>query len=748
MRRGSFRQAVEGKRRGRKQRSPGGNLASPLMDTQFRREHERCDGSGASVRNSTRAGDVPLAREARPWTTGHVAGSRSAISPPWSGFPHRAYEVSSQKIGVSKIAGEGGAESLAVETNNRNERTSETGARNRNQQRHLYRRPQTVIELGTRRQSCSTKIEVSSLLDTGWQHVWESLQTGGLLCAKTGGIEVTTKSRDLSRRTETPKPSWRPGSGHFQGNVDFRNQRRTRKIIRARSAGRRRGGNTDEDISTGSESGSATGADDDDQSSVISEDADGRDEIKKKAAAFTSVASVSTDDHIAVVGCSTTGPSFSCDSPSSAHRKGSKSCREGHGHKIDSPLGMSMAGDLTTRVQRRRGEKISWRAASRRSVATMNDSSRGSSSGEKNDNCCRETAQTTKGVGSTRDENSRIGGSVGVTPGSSTGSASRRMPSTHASRMLGFDLRKSLAAIDEWTQKASLVVSTIDGEPETPRPEPARPPACFIENADEAMLKRHRGSSADAQDNGGRTGKLQNENRKMNAWDSFTTNSSKRANTVVGVTSTGSDEDSDDEEVLSVTAAREALGISKRQDRRRDTVAPATTTTTPIGYTPRSMGATRAPESVPAEQKRNTRYPSALEIDAIVELHGTGRGEHDDRQKETSRTGKDSSKGRRMVGNVGSRRRTNESSASKQWNKLEGLAMGMSDEVLEGMLRRQPRTVPELRTKDNFRYFFRGMEAGRMDRLLRKAYDGTLPPGEVDKKVEKRLGLVGDMLSW
>lgn len=71
----------------------------------------------------------------------------------------------------------------------------------------------------------------------------------------------------------------------------------------------------------------------------------------------------------------------------------------------------------------------------------------------------------------------------------------------------------------------------------------------------------------------------------------------------------------------------------------------------------------------------------------------------------------------------------------------------MPDEALQCMLRRQPRTVPELRTKESFREFFQGMGEERMGRLLRGAYEGSLPADEVDRKVDKRLGLVGDLLA-
>ncbi|CAN0467478.1 unnamed protein product [Ectocarpus sp. 8 AP-2014] len=75
-----------------------------------------------------------------------------------------------------------------------------------------------------------------------------------------------------------------------------------------------------------------------------------------------------------------------------------------------------------------------------------------------------------------------------------------------------------------------------------------------------------------------------------------------------------------------------------------------------------------------------------------------------------------------------------------------GVGLGMCDEDLKEMLKKQPRMVPELRTKEHFREFFQGMGAERMERLLRGAYE-DLPPDQIDKKVKKRLGLVGDKLA-
>ncbi|CAM9471048.1 unnamed protein product, partial [Choristocarpus tenellus] len=77
-----------------------------------------------------------------------------------------------------------------------------------------------------------------------------------------------------------------------------------------------------------------------------------------------------------------------------------------------------------------------------------------------------------------------------------------------------------------------------------------------------------------------------------------------------------------------------------------------------------------------------------------------------------------------------------------------GPAVGMQDDELLHMLSMQPKSVPELRTRDSFRGFFRGMPADRMSRLLRGAFEGALPPEEAERKVEKRINLVNDMLVW
>lgn len=72
-------------------------------------------------------------------------------------------------------------------------------------------------------------------------------------------------------------------------------------------------------------------------------------------------------------------------------------------------------------------------------------------------------------------------------------------------------------------------------------------------------------------------------------------------------------------------------------------------------------------------------------------------------------------------------------------------ALLLDDDTLVRMLMRPPKSLTQLRTKENFRTFFRGMPAGRMQRLLVAAYAGR-DPDEVKEKVGKRLGLLQDVL--
>ena len=61
----------------------------------------------------------------------------------------------------------------------------------------------------------------------------------------------------------------------------------------------------------------------------------------------------------------------------------------------------------------------------------------------------------------------------------------------------------------------------------------------------------------------------------------------------------------------------------------------------------------------------------------------------------------------------------------------------MSDKALVGLLRRKPKEVEQMRTRNSFKIFFRGMERERMERLLRTAY-GDLGEEMCEVKVKKR----------
>jgi hypothetical protein len=68
-----------------------------------------------------------------------------------------------------------------------------------------------------------------------------------------------------------------------------------------------------------------------------------------------------------------------------------------------------------------------------------------------------------------------------------------------------------------------------------------------------------------------------------------------------------------------------------------------------------------------------------------------------------------------------------------------GVGVGMCDEDLVEMLKKPPKHVPELKTRDSFRNFFKGCCAVRMRSLLEQAC-------EDEKKVSRRFELVKDVL--
>jgi hypothetical protein len=67
--------------------------------------------------------------------------------------------------------------------------------------------------------------------------------------------------------------------------------------------------------------------------------------------------------------------------------------------------------------------------------------------------------------------------------------------------------------------------------------------------------------------------------------------------------------------------------------------------------------------------------------------------------------------------------------------------VGRSDEALITLLSLRPKHVPQLKSRDAFRGFFRGMPRLRMERLLRLAFSSLEAEGR-DSKVAKRMALL------
>ena len=80
---------------------------------------------------------------------------------------------------------------------------------------------------------------------------------------------------------------------------------------------------------------------------------------------------------------------------------------------------------------------------------------------------------------------------------------------------------------------------------------------------------------------------------------------------------------------------------------------------------------------------------------------------------------------------------------SRQVEERRELVLGHAH--LVDMLKRPPKHVPELRTREGFRRYFSGMARARMEALLAQSY-ADLEPADALKKVKKRLGLVPDPL--
>lgn len=75
-----------------------------------------------------------------------------------------------------------------------------------------------------------------------------------------------------------------------------------------------------------------------------------------------------------------------------------------------------------------------------------------------------------------------------------------------------------------------------------------------------------------------------------------------------------------------------------------------------------------------------------------------------------------------------------------------GEAYFQPDDELVHMLQQRPKHVPAIRTREGFRRYFRGLPRARVLRLLHRAY-ASLPDGDRDAKVAKRIGLLDGLLT-
>lgn len=547
-------------------------------------------------------------------------------------------------------------------------------------------RPQTATVPGRPNDPEQTPTNAS------WQFVWESLQSARLVSprAEAGTGDLT---QGLTGRVD--------GLNRL-GSVDFRGQRRARQAVTTpgRFGGGKGGGGGDGGGDIESDTVSAGDA----ESSDGSEGVDDRDQIKGRASDFTCGAAASS-----VAG-----------RPSRYHTSfsGAPTGNDYDGKTNNIVLKPQTCIERSpSKVQRNTATKEPNRSLAvtddhgSTSTSTRSTSSREEETHDKPHPAGRDPAH---GSGACAVDDDDDGGSCASVCGEGGGwNAARGVSSIRASQKLGFDLRKSLAAIDRWTDKAATAKDGCS----TPRQGDAaarQPTSIFVEETTRAGFP-FPASTKPA------------ERRAVDGFQSATAEGSVCGPNQVDSDlpqNSGSDDDgSEGEAVLSVAAARAALGISKAPPRNTLTAGKYPTVSASFG----AEAAIATPSTVSGS---GVRCPSRADIDAIV-----NGGHIGGRKGGKTKTG-------------GTRRTARRRSSTLLMSAESGLAVGMSDEALEGMLRRQPRTVPELRTKESFREFFQGMGAERMGRLLRGAYQGALPADEVDRKVEKRLELVGDVLAW
>lgn len=572
------------------------------------------------------------------------------------------------------------------------------------------RRPQTATELGS---DCNFEENLGE--KNSWQPVWESLQPARLVSS-----EVNTGTGD--------KTAGKSALGGFDriGSVDFRRQRRARTTRKKVGGMGEKHRCIEESDSTSAEEGG---------SSEQSEEVGDRNQIKKRASDFE-FNEATSGYTLHRLTCFTPPPYAPSLPRASIRNKDSQVAQRA----LPRSQTLAAEGKLIRKTRRRGAASM----ASRRSLAAMDDSS----SSSEDESCPHHKSKPVghKSASGTSDVDGSYGRSIDNGSGNTLcdssigtdvgGSSIRRASSIHASRMLGFDLRKSLAAIDEWTGKAPMTVK--DGSScgvsnqmlkESGRKIPflvehSKDATPYSNNSENFSGKMGRGvlREKSACFEGGSTSEKLKAKDSTEVMTSFTSSAYH-----TGIGDSDDDDGSEEEAVLSVAEARAALGISKK-------TAAATATILDRSSSADVRLSKAGHISSAARAGSCTRRPLLADIDTSAAF---------DRNPAAAPLAY--KKGDKDEGWGANR---NKNATTPALSRSSGRAVGMSDEALERMLRRQPRTVPELRTKDSFREFFQGMEAERMGRLLRGAYEGTLPADELDKKVQKRLGLVGDKLEW
>lgn len=530
-------------------------------------------------------------------------------------------------------------------------------------------RPQTAPLLARQYDHEEQESQKMSMI---WQPIWQSLQTSRLVSSsRTDSLAIGSPPEQIGL------------TNRFE-HVDFRRQRRARKA-------RRRGSERERGIGSGRRCGSENTArdydsvsgDDTDSGDDSGGSADNRDTIKRRAVDLLTNSAEKLPPDFG------TSNSWIISTQEKSNALQDKGSRDHQQHENTESQLLKANHETKNRV-----------VASCRLLAAMDDSS------ESDNSICG-------GSGDKKERKRSTCGSIARRTGDG-GEGNPNVPtsSVSASLRLGFDLKKSLAAIDGWTEQVTTARDGC-GAPQQDSNEDGQSILFFVQSDRETAT-----SSCDSE-------RLQDKHSSRKQTKNFhctdpclerstkdPVGSSPAITGCMKIDATGDPEDgSEGEAILSVAAARAALGISK-------------TTLTASAAPERDFNRMYGMMSPPVAPEDRAHRPSPAEIDALA-------GDVKIRiPKVSSKSENEISAGPKSLAPTSS-----------------GLALGMPDEVLEEMLRRHPRAVPEIRTKGSFREFFRGMETERMKRLLKGAYEGTLPAGEVERKMKKRLGLVADFLT-